>query len=183
VTVDQPRVLAVSRDGEHGLSKSRTEHILLLAGLGVEGDAHSGKTMQHLSRVKVDPTQLNLRQVHLIHAELLAELGQRGFDVQPGQLGENITTQHLNLLALPLGTQLCIGAEAVIEVTGLRNPCAQINGLQPGLLNAVFERDENGVPAPKVGIMSAVLQGGLIKPGDDIEVRLPAEPHQALKKV
>jgi len=180
---DQPTVVAVSRDGDHRFSKPQTQKILLLAGLGVQGDAHAGTTVQHRSRFAADPTQPNLRQVHLIHAELLAELGEQGFDVQPGQLGENITTRNLDLLALPRGTQLRIGAEAVVEVTGLRNPCAQINSFQPRLLNAVLGRDDNGEVVRKAGIMSVVVQGGPIMPGDDIEVCPPAEPHHALECV
>jgi len=180
---DQPTVVAVSRDGDHRFSKPQTQKILLLAGLGVQGDAHAGTTVQHRSRFAADPTQPNLRQVHLIHAELLAELGEQGFDVQPGQLGENITTRNLDLLALPRGTQLRIGAEAVVEVTGPRNPCAQINSFQPRLLNAVLGRDDNGKLVRKAGIMSVVVQDGPIMPGDDIEVCLPDGPHHALEQV
>ena len=177
---DQTRVVAVSRDGDHRFSKPQAQEILLLAGLGVRGDAHAGTTVQHRSPVAIDPTQPNLRQVHLIHAELFAELAEQGFDVQPGQLGENITTGNLGLLALPCGTQLRIGPEAVVEVTGLRNPCSQINAL---LLNAVLGRDDNGEPERKAGIMAIVVTGGRVMPGDGIVVRLPAEPHHALERV
>ena len=180
---DQPTVVAVSRDGDHRFSKPQTLEILLLAGLGVHGDAHAGTTVQHRSHVAADPTQPNLRQVHLIHAELFAELGEQGFDVQPGQLGENITTGNLDLLALPCGTQLHIGPEAVVEVTGLRNPCAQINAFQPRLLNAVLGRDGNGEVVRRAGIMGMVVTDGRVMPGDGIMVRLPAEPHHALERV
>ena len=180
---DQPKVVAVSRDGDHRFSKPQTLEILLLAGLGVHADAHAGTTVQHSSHVAADPSRPNLRQVHLIHAELFAELGEQGFDVQPGQFGENITTGNLDLLALPCGTQLHIGPEAVVEVTGLRNPCAQINAFQPRLLNAVLGRDGNGEVVRRAGIMGMVVTDGRVMPGDGIMVRLPAEPHHALERV
>jgi MOSC domain-containing protein YiiM len=180
---DQATVVAVSRDGDHRFSKPQTQEILLLAGLGVHGDVHAGPTVQHRSHVATDPTQPNLRQVHLIHAELFAEFAEQGFDVQPGQLGENITTGNLGLLALPRGTQLRIGPEAVVQVTGLRNPCAQINALQPRLLNSGLGRDDNGEIVRKAGIMGIVVTGGRVLPGDGIVVRLPAEPHHALERV
>jgi MOSC domain-containing protein YiiM len=180
---EQATVVAVSRDSDHRFSKPQTREILLLAGLGVHGDAHAGTTVQHRSRVAADPTQPNLRQVHLLHAELFAELEAQGFAVQPGQLGENITTQNLDLLALPRGTQLRIGPEAVVEVTGLRNPCAQINAFQPRLLNAVLGRDASGEVVRKAGIMGIVVTGGRVAPGDGIVVCLPDEPHHALERV
>jgi MOSC domain-containing protein YiiM len=180
---EQPTVVAVSRDGDHRFSKPQTQEILLLAGLGVHGDAHAGTTVQHRSHLAANPTLPNLRQVHLIHAELFAELAWQGFDVQPGQLGENITTGNLDLLALPRGTQLRIGPEAVVEVTGLRNPCAQINAFQSRLLDAVLGRDGNGEVVRKAGIMGIVLKGGRVMPGDGIVVRPPAEPHHALERV
>ena len=175
--------ITVSRDGDHRFSKPQAQEILLLARLGVQGDAHAGTTVQHRSRVAADPTQPNLRQVHLLHAELFAELDAQGFAVQPGQLGENITTQNLDLLALPCGTQLRIGPAAIVEVTGLRNPCAQINTFQPRLLNAVLGRDGNGELVRKAGIMGIVLTGGRVAPGDGIVVGLPTEPHRALERV
>lgn len=128
-------------------------------------------------------TQPNLRQVHFLHAELFAELDAQGFAVQPGQLGENIATQNLDLLALPCGTQLRIGPEAVVEVTGLRNPCAQINAFQSRLLNAVLGRDGNGEVVRNAGIMGIVVTGGRVAPGHGIVVCLPAEPHRALERV
>lgn len=180
---ERATVKAVSHDGKHRFSKVPAPEITLLEGLGVQGDAHAGATVQHRSRVAKDPTQPNLRQVHLIHAELFTELQGQGFDVRPGQLGENITTTGLALLDLPRGTHLCLGASAVVEVTGLRNPCAQINGLRSGLLNAVLDRDENGRLVRKAGIMGVVLCGGQVRVGDPIEVRLPAGRHHALEPV
>ncbi len=179
----QPRVVAVSRDRDHQFSKPPTDQITLLAGLGVEGDAHAGVTVQHLSRIAVDPTQPNLRQVHLMPAELHDELGGQGFTVQPGQLGENITTRGLDLLGLPRGTVLRLGADAVVEITGLRNPCQQINGFRPGLLKRVLDRDAEGNVVRKAGIMGIVVRGGAVKPGDVIDVELPAEPHEPLERV
>ena len=176
-------VKALSKSPEHTMQKPNQDQITLLTGLGVEGDAHMGVTVKHRSRVKQDPTQPNLRQVHLIHAELLEELQAKGFEVMPGQMGENITTSGLNLLDLPQHTQLFIGETAVVEVTGLRNPCVQLDGIQPGLMQAVLDRDEEGNLVRKAGIMSIVLQGGPIKVGDTIRVKLPEEPHLKLERV
>ena len=176
-------VVAVSRDSTHRFSKDPVDAVMLLAGLGVEGDAHAGTTVQHRSRVAADPTQPNLRQVHLIHGELHDELHEQGFEVAPGQLGENITTRGLNLLDLPRGTRLHLGDEAVIEVTGLRNPCVQINTFQPGMLKAVTPRDADGNVLRKAGIMSIVLAGGQVRVGDRILVAMPPQPWEALERV
>lgn len=176
-------VLSVSISPHHVFSKARQSRIRLLAGLGVQGDAHAGVTVQHLSRVRQNPDQPNLRQVHLIHAELLDELASRGFTVGPGELGENVLTRGLDVLALPRGTRLHLGAEAVIEVTGLRNPCAQIDNFQPGLLKAVLGKDEDGNLIRKAGIMGVVLAGGTVAPDDEIRVELPPLPHLALERV
>lgn len=176
-------VVAVSRDGEHRFSKVVTDRVELLAGLGVAGDAHAGATVQHRSRVAADPTQPNLRQVHLIPGELLVELEQRGFDVAPGQLGENITTRGLDVLGLPRGTRLHLGAQAVVEVTGLRNPCAQINAFRPGLLAEVVGRDHEGRVVRRAGVMGVVVTGGTVTAGDEIRVVLPAPPFHALERV
>lgn len=176
-------VTAVSRSGSHTFSKPNQEGIRLLAGLGVEGDAHMGETVKHRSRVAKDPTQPNLRQVHLIHAELHQELQEAGHSVAPGEMGENVTTRGIDLLGLPVGTRLCLGDTAVVEVTGLRNPCAQIDNFQPGLLAEVLDKDESGRVVRKSGIMSIVLEGGEVRPGDAIRVELPEEPHRALEMV
>jgi MOSC domain-containing protein YiiM len=177
------RVLAVSRSPAHTLSKPNEESLQLLAGLGVEGDAHMGKTVKHRSRVARDPSQPNLRQVHLMHSELLDELHEIGFDIEPGQMGENITTRGIPLLELPTGTQLRIGNEAVVEVTGLRNPCAQLESIQPGLMKAVLARDADGALIRKAGIMGIVLAGGVVRASDEITVTLPQQPHQQLAPV
>src|SRR6185437_5733008 len=152
-------VTAVSRNPRHGFSKPTQDSIRLLAGLGVEGDAHMGETVKHRSRVRRDPTQPNLRQVHLIHAELLDELREAGFVVAPGEMGENVTTRGVDLLGLPTGTRLHLGETAVVEVTGLRNPCAQLDRFQPGLMQAVLGRDAQGDLVLKAGIMAIVLAG------------------------
>ncbi|WP_034262823.1 MOSC domain-containing protein [Actinospica robiniae] len=176
-------VAAVSSNGEYSFTKPNRGSITLLAGLGVEGDVHAGVTVKHRSRVARDPTRPNLRQVHLIHTELFAELSDAGFDVAPGQLGENITTSGIDLLALPVGTLLRIGGEAVVELTGLRNPCLQIENFQEGLLKQVVGRDEEGNVIRKAGIMSVVQAGGVVRPGDPITVQFPAEPYQPLEPV
>ncbi|MGW7407588.1 MOSC domain-containing protein [Streptomyces sp. NPDC054833] len=174
---------AVSSNGQYSFTKPNRASITLLAGLGVEGDVHAGVTVKHRSRVAVDPTQPNLRQVHLIHEELFDEVGEAGFQVAPGQLGENVTTRGIDLLRLPVGTLLCIGEEAVIEVTGLRNPCVQIDNFRQGLLKRVVGRDDAGNVVRKAGIMSIVKQGGVVRPGDTIEAKLPDEPHRPLDRV
>ena len=176
-------VTGVSRDEEHAFSKVPRDNIRLVAGLGVQGDAHAGRTVQHRSRVAVDPTQPNLRQVHLIHSELFDELRAAGFRVTAGQLGENVTTRGLDLLNLPRGTRLHVGENAVLEVTGLRNPCAQLDTFQPGLLAAVLGRAEDGTLIRKAGIMSIVLESGEVRPGDAIRVVLPPEPYEKLERV
>jgi MOSC domain-containing protein YiiM len=175
-------VIAVSSSPTHTMSKPNQQSIRLLSGLGVENDAHQGVTVKHRSRVKQDPMQPNLRQVHLIHSELHDELLGKGFELTPGQMGENITTKNIDLLGLPRHTKLHIG-EAIIEVTGLRNPCTQLDGIHQGLMTAVLDRDDEGNLIRKAGIMTVVLQSGEIKPGDDIKVELPAKPYQRLERV
>jgi len=177
------RVTALSRSARHEMAKANQESIRLLVGLGVEGDAHQGETVQHLSRVARDPRQPNLRQVHLIHGELHDELCAAGFELAPGQMGENITTRGLDLLALSTGSLLEIGEAAVIEVTGLRNPCHQLDGILKGLMAATLDRDARGERVRKAGIMGVVRVGGEIRLGDAIRVEAPAGPHRALVPV
>ena len=164
------------------MSKAPRDAITLLAGLGVEGDAHMGATIKHRSRVAADPTQPNLRQVHLIPSELHAELEGKGFSVAAGQMGENITTAGIDLLGLSVGTLLHLGDDAVLEVTGLRNPCLQLEGIQRGLMKAVLDEDANGDLIRKAGIMGVVIAGGQVRPGDAIRVTRPAA-HRALERV
>ena len=176
-------VTAVSRSPRHSLVKLNENCIKLVAGLGVEGDAHHGITVKHRSRVARDPTQPNLRQVHLVHAELHDELRQAGFAVAPGQMGENVTTSGVDLLGLATGTRLHLGASAVVEVTGLRNPCAQLDKIQKGLMAATLGRDEHGNLVRKAGIMGVVLAEGEVRPGDPIRVEPPPPPHRPLAVV
>jgi len=176
-------VIAVASDKEHNFSKATQDKITLIEGLGVEGDAHLGKTVQHLSRIAKDPTTPNLRQVHLIHSELFDELSVKGFSVEPGQMGENIATKGVDLLGLPQGAQLHIGPDAIIEITGLRNPCRQIDSFQKGLLKACLDKKPDGTLIRKTGVMSIVLQDGDVQPGDDITVTLPEGAHLPLECV
>jgi MOSC domain-containing protein YiiM len=176
------RVETVSSSPEHTMAKSPQPVIRLLAGLGVEGDAHLGVTVQHRSRVRRDPTQPNLRQVHLVHAELHDELRAAGFDVPPGAMGENITTRDVDLLGLPAGTRLGLG-QAVVEVTGLRNPCVQLDELAPGLMAAVLDRDPSGGLVRKAGVMGVVVLGGEVRPGNAVEIELPPPPYRRLRPV
>ena len=173
-------VTAVSCGATHGFSKPNRDSIRLLAGLGVEGDAHSGRTVKHRSRVAKDPSQPNLRQIHLIHAELHDELQAAGFSVGAGQMGENVTTRGIDLLSLPTGTRLRIGRAALVEITGLRNPCVQIDRFRKGLMKAVLGRDADGNLVRKAGIMGIVIEGGEVRPGDGIQVELPPQPHRPL---
>jgi hypothetical protein len=177
------RVEAVHKSSSHTFLKPTQPSIRLLAGLGVEGDAHLGVTVKHRSRVARDPSQPNLRQVRLIHAELHDELRGRGFGIGAGKMGENLTTRGIDRLGLPTGTRLYIGAEAVVEVTGLRNPCAQLEGLQPGLMAAVLDHDQQGNLIRKAGVMGIVKAGGEVRPGDPIRVELPPGPHRRLEPV
>lgn len=178
-----PRVTAVSGNGGYSFSKPNRPSITLIVGIGVEGDVHAGTTVKHRSRVARDPDQPNLRQVHLMHAELHDELRGRGFSVGAGQLGENITTSGLDLLGLPTGARLRLGPAAVVEVTGLRNPCRQIDDFAPGLLKEVLGRDEHGELVRRAGIMGVVVTGGVVRPGDLITVDLPAGPYRPLRPV
>jgi MOSC domain-containing protein YiiM len=176
-------VEAVSRAPQHTFSKANEARIRLLAGLGVEGDAHLGETVQHRSRVRRDPHAPNLRQVHLVHAELLDELRGQGFAVEPGTIGENVTTRGVDLLALPTGTRLRLGDEAVVELTGLRNPCVQLDRFEPGLMAAVLDRDDDGGLVRRSGVMAVVVTRGDVRPGDAIAVELPPPPHARLEAV
>jgi MOSC domain-containing protein YiiM len=176
-------VIAVSRNTAHSFAKQNQTAIQLIAGLGVEGDAHMGATVQHLSRIAKDAMQPNLRQVHLIHAELLEELLSQGFNLSPGDLGENITTRGVDLLALPTGTRLALGLQAVIEITGLPNPCVQLDRLHPGLMSAVLDRDADRRLIRKAGVMGIVIHGGNVAAGDAITVELPSPPHCPLECV
>jgi len=181
--VDVPRVESVNASPGHTLRKPARLGIRRLAGLGVEGDAHLGATVRHRSRARRDPTQPNQRQVHLIHAELHEELRNRGFDVGAGEMGENVTTRGLDLIDLPVGSRLRLGPDAVVEITGLRNPCKQLERLQPGLMAAVLDRDPDGGLVRKAGIMAVVVTGGDVHAGDAIRVELPAPPHRRLEPV
>lgn len=176
-------VVAVSRAARHTFSKGNVDVVRLVAGLGVDGDAHAGRTVQHLSRKRWSPTAANLRQVNLVHAELHEELRARGFDVGPGDMGENVTTRDVDLLGLPTGARLRLGDDAVVEVTGLRNPCVQLDRFERGLMGAVLDRDADGKVVRKAGIMAVVLASGDVRPGDPISVELPPPPHQPLQTV
>jgi MOSC domain-containing protein YiiM len=176
-------VTAVSISPGHHFSKPNVLSIRLLAGLGVEGDAHAGVTVKHRSRVRRDPSQPNLRQVHLVHSELFEELRGKGFTVTPGDIGENVTTRGIDLLALPTGARLRLGDAATVEITGLRNPCVQLDTFQKGLMAATLDKDSDGNLIRKAGVMGVVLIGGEIRPGDAITVEFPAGPRRPLQPV
>ena len=176
-------VRAVCASHSHRFSKTPQDAVVLRTGLGVEGDAHAGSTVRHRSRVRRDPTAPNLRQVHLLHEELLDELRAQGFAVQPGSLGENVTTRGLDLLALPVGALLRLGPDARVQVTGLRNPCKQLDDHSPGLMAAVLDRSEDGSLIRKAGVMGVVLADGPVRAGDPVVVELPPAPHLPLEVV
>lgn len=178
-----PRIIAVHKDTNHNFSKNSCSHLRLLQGLGVEGDAHCGVTVKHRSRVALDPSQPNLRQVHLLHAELFDELAPQGFQLSPGVMGENITTRGIDLLALPVGSKLHLGTQVIVELTGLRNPCAQIENFQAGLLSAVLDFGPGGELIRKAGVMAIVLVSGVVSPDDTIKIVLPEGEHRALERV
>jgi MOSC domain-containing protein YiiM len=176
-------VAHLHRSESHAFSKGERDELVLVAGMGIEGDAHFGATVKHRSRVAADPLQPNLRQVHLMHRELHEDLRAAGFAVGPGDLGENITTAGLDLPALPVGSTLRIGDRALVALTGLRSPCSQIDGFQAGLLKEVLGRDPDGRVIRKAGVMGVVVLGGTIRRGDQIRVALPPEPHVVLDRV
>jgi len=179
----QATVSAVHRSATHSFSKQPAAEIELLAGLGVRGDAHEGARVKHRSRVKADPTQPNLRQVHLMHEELFADMADEGFTVTPGDLGENITTRGIDLLGLPVGAVLRLGPDALLVTTGLRNPCTQIENFQSGLLSTVLKRDDDGSVVKLAGIMTVVVSSGIVRPGDDVDVSMPPAPLRPLERV
>lgn len=176
-------VVAVSASPDHSFSKPNLPSITLIAGVGVDGDAHSGKLVQHTYLVRKDATQPNLRQAHLMPAELFDHLAAEGYAVSPGELGENITTRGIDLLALPTGTVLRIGEDAVVELTGLRNPCRQIDDFQDGLMGRLRYRDDDGSTVRIAGVMGVVLTGGEVRPGNSIETDLPEQPHVPLEYI
>jgi MOSC domain-containing protein YiiM len=182
MAMNDARIVGLSRSVEHGFSKQPCDRVELVAGLGVADDVHAGATVQHLSRIKTNPDQPNLRQVHLIHAELLDEVAAKGFAVAPGELGENITTRGIDLLELPADTRLLVG-DAAIRVTGLRNPCWQIDAFRPGLLAEMVEKQPDGSVRRKCGVMGVVESGGTIERGAAIAIELPPGPHRPLDVV
>lgn len=183
VIIVDAEVVAVSSSADHRFSKQSCPSISLVEGLGVDGDCHFGVTVQHLSRVRVDPTQPNLRQVHLIHAELLDELRRDGYEIGAGELGENVSTRGVDLLALPKGSLLMLGVSAVVEITGLRNPCQQIEAFKTGLLSKVLVKADDGSLVRKTGVMGVVRASGLVRPRDRIDVEFPPSPHVTLERV
>ncbi len=178
-----PIVRSVHLSGEHTFSKATAESIELVAGLGVAGDAHQGARVRHRSRVRADPTSPNLRQVHLVAGELVDELVGRGYDVGPGQLGENVTTGGVDLLALPTGAVLALGVEALVSITGLRNPCGQIDGFRSGLLGELRRPGPDGDVVRRAGVMAVVIRGGVVRAGDRVGIALPPTPHHHLVRV
>jgi MOSC domain-containing protein YiiM len=178
-----PRVLAVAAHSSHAFSKTVRPSITVVEGLGVSGDAHAGTTVKHRSRVARDPTQPNLRQVHLVHVELFHELREKGHRLKAGDIGENILTEGLDLLGLSAGTRLRLGEAAVVEITGLRNPCSQLDAFQPGLMAASLDRAPDGSLVRKAGVMGIVIASGVVHPGDDIAVLATPDEHRALAPV
>jgi len=177
------QVFAVCLSPTHSMAKPVVDSVTLIKGIGVEGDAHSGKKVKHIYIAKRKPNKPNLRQVHLIHTELHDELSEKGFSVSAGQMGENITTKGIDLLNLPQDTILKIGDSSVILITGLREPCHQLNGVENGLMKAVLGKDENGGLIRKSGVMAVVLEGGEVKAGDEILMEFPDKPFEKLGRV
>jgi MOSC domain-containing protein YiiM len=178
-----PTVIAVCLNTTRGMAKHPKGSINLLAGLGVEGDIHRGKTTQHLYLKKRDPSRINLTQVHLLHAELHERLNEAGFEITPGLMGENITTRGVDLMALPRGARLSLGKAAIVEISGFREPCSKLDNLRTGLMKASFRWDQMGRRAPDAGVMAIVVKGGWVFPGDMIQISLPDKPHLPLQSV
>ena len=176
-------VIAVSASGRHAVRKQSAEAIELVAGHGVLGDAHAGATVQHLHAQRKDPAKPNLRQVHLIGRELLDDLARLGYPVSPGELGENVLTAGMELLSLPVGTRLRLGQDAVVSLTGKRDPCSRINEIRPGLMKLCFTPDAEGRRTGRIGVLGVVEAGGTVRPGETVTVELPAEPHRSLEYV
>ena len=176
-------VIALHRSAVHNFSKQPETSLNLLQGLGIEGDAHMGATVKHRSRVAANPNQPNLRQVHLLHAEMIDEIRGKGFDIKSGDVGENITTHGIDLINLPRHTRLHIGSSVILSVTGLRNPCAQLDNFQSGLTQAFLGKTADGKLIRKAGIMAIVLESGAIHQGDEIRLELPSPPHLMLERV
>ena len=183
IYAEAAKVEAVALAPQHGFSKLPATRITLHAGMGVEGDAHAGTPVKHRSRVAIDPGQPNLRQVHLVHAELFDDLRRQGFDLAPGDIGENVLTRGLALLDLPAGTWLRLGATAIVELTGLRNPCAQLDHFQRDLTKAMIDRAPDGAIVHKSGVMAIVIADGVVAAGDGIGVIMPLPPHRPLTSV
>ena len=177
------QVVAVSVSAKHGFCKDNAVSIKLIENFGVEGDAHAGEKIKHIYLAKKDPSRPNIRQIHLIPMELLAEVAKKGFLVNPGQLGENITTRGIDLIKLPVATKLHIGEQAVVQVTALRNPCPQINHFQKGLLKEMATKDPEGKVVRKAGVMGIVLVGGTVKPTDKVRIELPVSGHKPLEYI
>jgi hypothetical protein len=177
-----PAVIAVARDDRHRFSKPLRDEIVLVAGHGIEGDAHAGETVRRRSRFRGTWTEPNLRQVHLIQRELFDELAVEGHEVAPGELGENVTTTGIDLLALPVGARLRLGDSAEVELTGLRTPCVQLDRFQPGLMRRLIRRERGGTRL-RAGVMAVVVEGGVVRAGDRVAVELPAAPHAALPRL
>lgn len=177
------RIEALHSSPSHSLKKETTSSLEIIKGLGVKGDAHMGAKIKHVYRVRKDPNEPNLRQVHIIHAELFDELKTKDFDISFGEMGENITCSGLDILSLPTDTELQMGVSTRLKVTGLRNPCAQLDSIKKGLMKACLDRNQSGEMIPKVGIMTIVLEGGIINQGDEIKVVFPPEPHRKLEAV
>jgi MOSC domain-containing protein YiiM len=179
--VTEGSVVAVSIDGKHRFSKTPRLSVSLTKGHGIEGDAHYGPLVQHRCLARRAPTAANLRQVHLIPSELFDALRTRGFEVRPGNLGENITTLGLDLECLPLGTMLRLGASAIVRLTGLRTPCILIDRFEAGLKDEL----RGGLLGPRfrAGVMAIVSDGGEVSPGDLIRAVLPAPPHVVLPRL
>ena len=181
--VTAPHVVAVSRSPRHRFSKEPVDRVRLVEGYGVEGDAHAGATVQHRSRKRWRPHLPNLRQVHLLHAELLDDLRGQGFDLHPGDVGENVLVRGLDLLSLPTGTRLRLGADAVVEVTGLRNPCVQLDRFADGLMEAMLRREADGTLVRLAGVMAVVVAGGEVAQDDPVAVELPDGEPEPLRPV
>lgn len=180
----KPRILSVSARSGHHFSKTPQRSIRLLAGLGVEGDGHMGERIKHRSRARYNPALPNLRQVHLIDSGYIALMAAKGYAVAPGDIGENLLVAGIDLISMPQDTLLHLGGDgAVVRITGLRNPCIQMDRFMPGLMAASLDRDADGGLIRLTGVMGVVEGGGAVVPGDVVRVEMPEGEHLPLVPV
>jgi hypothetical protein len=172
------KVVAVCCNPEPGLPKPVVDAVHLIENWGVEGDYHAGSLVRHRYLAKKDPNRPNLRQALLVDAAVFVELARQDIHIGPGTMGENITIEGIDVMQLLEGTHLAIGS-TIVEVMERRNPCYQLNGIDPRLLKAVVKKQPEQTIF-KAGMMTRILQSGWVCAGDLVEVLPPADPNHSV---